>query len=580
MSVLPGIDLNDMEKTSMTLEFLNAILTNIICVDCSSAVSIRNDLTEIEKQICLSTSEFPIFIDEFLNRIFYMINILSEDISDTHVLDHTIQMQLTSILFHIVQQCSEQIYRLIQTKMMFFVSGTCLSSQVRPIVSCLIRGLVKGNSIETLKYFLPKTCQSIVNIKPAVDDNEDIELTWFLSVFTELIHARGDILINYKTIILEVFHHSIHMINKKTYGIVATAAEHLLQALCQVYSIDFRLTTENIDEQSFRLWGKSVGFDELQVQFHIPNEEEIDFAWEFINTFIYPALQDLTVSDTKRQLKSLTIIESIAAGCFQMIPPVPCRLKYQIQFPIYSKTINENLRMRIFNDIGKFLDQLLENHSDNTSIMIKALNIFYRTFTNETQSVNKDLILNNALSKNKLIDQGRLIRCWIIQKIELSMQSKESFQSGVITEFTRQVILKLFELSIYRYSSVRYLAQKYLFSILQSNLRSYEIIIDRIIQILDSSNNIDHDQIKGCLYVLLGDDSFSLIIKSSWQTKEKLWPLIARMSHANKQSTTNLYERIITKIQNSTLLNINLAIDLKSYTNLMETLSQLIQNGT
>jgi len=328
--------------------------------------------------------------------------------------------------------------------------------------------------------------------------------------------------------------------------------KHLLQALCQVYSIDFRLTTENIDEQSFRLWGKSVDFDELQVQFHIPNEEEIDFAWEFINTFIYPALQDLTISDTKRQLKSLTIIESIAAGCFQMIPPVPCRLKYQIQFPIYSKTINENLRMRIF----------------------------YRTFTNETQSFNKDLILNKALSKNKLIDQGRLIRCWIIQKIELSMQSKESFQLGVIIEFTRQVILKLFELSIYRYSSVRYLAQKYLFSILQSNLRSYEIIIDRIIQILDSSNNIDHDQIKGCLYVLLGDDSFSLIIKSSWQTKEKLWPLIARMSHANKQSTTNLYERIITKIQNSTLLNINLAIDLKSYTNLMETLSQLIQNGT
>ena len=148
---------------------------------------------------------------------FYMINISSVDISDTPVLDHTIRMQLTSILFHIVQQCSEQIYRLIQTKMMFFVSGTCLSSQVRPIVSCLIRGLVKGNPVEKLKYFLPKTCQSIVNIKPAVDDNEDIELTWFLSVFTELIHARGDILINYKTIILEVFHHSIHMINEKTF---------------------------------------------------------------------------------------------------------------------------------------------------------------------------------------------------------------------------------------------------------------------------------------------------------------------------------------------------------------------------
>ncbi|CAF4502010.1 unnamed protein product, partial [Rotaria sp. Silwood2] len=38
MSVLPGIDLNDFKKTSVTLEFLNTIFMLITCVDCSSAV--------------------------------------------------------------------------------------------------------------------------------------------------------------------------------------------------------------------------------------------------------------------------------------------------------------------------------------------------------------------------------------------------------------------------------------------------------------------------------------------------------------------------------------------------------------
>ncbi len=47
MSVLPGIDLNDMKKTSVTLKFLDIILTVITCVDCSSAVNTRNDLTEV-----------------------------------------------------------------------------------------------------------------------------------------------------------------------------------------------------------------------------------------------------------------------------------------------------------------------------------------------------------------------------------------------------------------------------------------------------------------------------------------------------------------------------------------------------
>ncbi len=51
MSVLPGIDLNDFEKTSVTLNFLNIILMVITCVDCSSAVNTRNDLTDVRYHV-------------------------------------------------------------------------------------------------------------------------------------------------------------------------------------------------------------------------------------------------------------------------------------------------------------------------------------------------------------------------------------------------------------------------------------------------------------------------------------------------------------------------------------------------
>ena len=47
MSVLPGIDSNDFDKTSETFQFLKAILMLITCVDCSLAINIRNDLTEV-----------------------------------------------------------------------------------------------------------------------------------------------------------------------------------------------------------------------------------------------------------------------------------------------------------------------------------------------------------------------------------------------------------------------------------------------------------------------------------------------------------------------------------------------------
>jgi hypothetical protein len=139
--------------------------------------------------------------------------------------------------------------------MINFVTGVCLSPKVRAIISCLFQALVKGNPIETLKYFLPKTCESIERVLQnsestisSSSDREDIELTWYLSLFAELVRARGDVLVTYKTMIMPVFHRCIHIINKNSYETIANAAENLLESLSQVYPIDYRLTIENIDE--------------------------------------------------------------------------------------------------------------------------------------------------------------------------------------------------------------------------------------------------------------------------------------------------------------------------------------------
>ena len=48
-AVLPGIDLNDYKKTLVTLDFLNTMFMMVSCVDCSSAVHTRDDLTEVSE---------------------------------------------------------------------------------------------------------------------------------------------------------------------------------------------------------------------------------------------------------------------------------------------------------------------------------------------------------------------------------------------------------------------------------------------------------------------------------------------------------------------------------------------------
>ncbi|CAF3152333.1 unnamed protein product [Rotaria sp. Silwood2] len=463
MSVLPGIDLNDSEKTLTTLKFLNTIFSLIVCIDCSSAVDIRNDLTDIEKQVCLSTNQFESFIMAFLNQVFRIIEILSTDISDdTLIIDD-----------------------LIQEKIRIFLSGTYISPRVRGLVSALIRAMVGGNPIETLRCFLPQTCESIekimnnINTKDLfMNGTENLELIWYLSIFSELIHARGDILLDYKRIIMTVFHRCIPIIHKDSCRIMAKTARNLLDSLSDIYPIEYRLTIENVDESfikflPIRIWGQPVNFDQNQVQYHIPNANEIDFICEFVDTFLYPELtllneKSLELSNHER-LRSLTFIYHIALGCLRM---VPC-IKSEYEFVLY------NLKP--------------------------------------------------------------------------------------FTEVDKQIVDKLFELSINRYSEVRRIAQEELFSVLNLYTFSCNTIIDRIIEILNTKNEADHDQVKvgsyllnlftiftvsqGCLYILLGNDSFFLLKNITWAKMEKLWPLIPSINHTEKLTIQNLIQQISRKIK-------------------------------
>ncbi len=69
-----------------------------------------------------------------------------------------------------------------------------------------------------------------------------------------------------------------------------------------------------------------MDYDKLQVKFHVPNEEEVDFACEFIEKFIYLELQMFNEKCSKmsndERLRSLTLIHYMAIGCLRMVPRI------------------------------------------------------------------------------------------------------------------------------------------------------------------------------------------------------------------------------------------------------------------
>ena len=69
-----------------------------------------------------------------------------------------------------------------------------------------------------------------------------------------------------------------------------------------------------------------MDYDKLQVKFHIASEEEVDFACEFVEKFIYLELQMFNEKCSKmsndERLRSLTLIHYMAIGCLRMVPKI------------------------------------------------------------------------------------------------------------------------------------------------------------------------------------------------------------------------------------------------------------------
>ncbi|CAF5043459.1 unnamed protein product, partial [Rotaria sp. Silwood1] len=197
---------------------------------------------------------------------------------------------------------------------------------------------------------------------------------------------------------------------------------------------------------------------------------------------------------------------------------------------------------------------LVENHSDDASSIKIALkiysltSIYFGVFEQDIDELYKDFQIIKYLYKNKLFGKRKHPRFVIIKRIEVQLELLSISNFPSLTDIDRQVILKLFELSIHRYSEVRCNAQVDLFYILRCYLFSYQVIIDHILELLDNSDGANHDQIKGCLYILLGNDLVFIPAQYSWTLLEKLWPSLTRTMHATKTSTQELLDCIMDKL--------------------------------
>ncbi|RNA36559.1 proteasome activator complex subunit 4 isoform X2 [Brachionus plicatilis] len=191
ISVLPGIDLNDLNKLILTFQFLTNMLSHIIVCDCTPALKIRGDLTDYDKDVCLMTANFVDFIHSLFSRLFTFIDHLasdnSVDVSDTAhqasyysrvssaLTDENVtQVHIVQMLNVLVNQSSSLILKVIVDKTFNYLNGRVFNAKSGEIIVYLIGSLVSSSygrkAFEKFFQYLYENMVCLLKIKNYGED--------------------------------------------------------------------------------------------------------------------------------------------------------------------------------------------------------------------------------------------------------------------------------------------------------------------------------------------------------------------------------------------------------------------------
>lgn len=334
---LPGIDANDLEKTLITLAFITAVSYNIPFADLSTGddevqgnmlamqwitsemermeqegADIKLDyhsMNDREERLVLrsSTAGFAEFVTSFLGRVFTLL----ENLPDAARLrsgspEENIVNTLPATFTPLLAAMSPELFDLALHKIVDFVANHVIH-QARDAMAFICNSLCKVNPEKALGKLIPVLVRAI---RTEIDENgagstrnaasdvlpRDRGLVWNVSMLSMCAVHVGDAVLKHKQELLDI---AIFM-QQKCKGMptvhISNFIHHLLLNLTVTYTMDYSLYEPSVisDGLSVDLWGTRQNPSEMTVRWHLPSNDETNFAFELFKSQANDALKQLT----------------------------------------------------------------------------------------------------------------------------------------------------------------------------------------------------------------------------------------------------------------------------------------------
>uniref|UniRef100_A0A8C1F697 Proteasome activator subunit 4b n=1 Tax=Cyprinus carpio carpio TaxID=630221 RepID=A0A8C1F697_CYPCA len=578
MRALPGVDPNDFSKCMITFQFIATFTTLVPLVDCSSALHEKNDLTEMERELCSASAEFEDFVLQFMDRCFALIDssTLEQTREETETekmthLESLVELGLSSTFSTILTQCSMEIFKVALEKVFNFATTNIFETRVAGrMVADMCRAAAKSHPAESLRLFVPHCCNAITHLTANEDvSNEeelDKELLWNLQLLSEVTRVDGEKLLPYRTQLVQTLQLTLRLRCKQGYTLACNLLHHILRSTALTYPTDYCSVPGGFNRPlqeylPIKDWGRPGDLWNLEIQWHVPSTEETAFVFYVLDLLLQPELQRLQKYAQGEQemsrddvLQSLCIVQHCLLGAGSMLPP--------LDGPTITDKSRENYREAICKVMRQLLHYILEHSEDDTKSLFAIIKIisdlmhFRGSHKHEFDSRWKSFTLVKKSIENRLHGKKQHIRALLIDRVLLQHELRKLLVEGCEYKTVHQDLLRdLLRLSTSTYSQVRSKAQNVLFTALGTYNFCCRDITPRVLELLEPTRtDVTQQQFKGALYCLLGNHcGVCLANLHDWECIAQTWPAIVRSGLSSamsleKPSIVRLFDDLADKV--------------------------------
>jgi len=256
-----------------------------------------------------TTATLAGWVDSFIRRVIQLLENLPEEGENGSIGGTEMQVvdDVAGACTQICMHLSEPLYDLV-LNMVYNYASTSVRSNAVCAIHQLVECVANGDVVKTLDKFFPLCYQ---NIRTELENGasslrttsassplpSDATLHWNLAILRGTVFNDGRPILKYKEEFLSLF----QLLRNKTFSKLGFSASgkllsNLLLSLTHTYPVENKFVNpDEWDSNEFRrnhhrYWGKLYKSEEVKVQWHVPNAEEIEFAIRIFSEVIEPTL--------------------------------------------------------------------------------------------------------------------------------------------------------------------------------------------------------------------------------------------------------------------------------------------------